>query len=230
MKIIYFCWVIVFVFIFSSSSSIIAFADEEGLIEKPYVILGTEIPLLNKFPSYDCYRYKKYVVFAVPSTKEASSDSYIVPLVTGINEKDMCDINLLKKTHFISASGWFLGLYNDYVFSDEGTGPGTRWLVIVSISKQKTIYNTLYTDHYPLKLREDCKLLFYKEAEGKGQPSKDNCPAANKWFQKLQRKKKNKTLLIEDILFEYKLDEERILDLKTLREESTGKIGCSHYQ
>lgn len=231
MNIIRSLWIIIiFVAVLSSFSSAITLAKEKGVIKKPNVIPGTEIPLLTAFPNYNCYRYEKYVVFAVPSGEEASADSYVVPLVKGIKEKDICNIDILQNTPFTNAVGWFLGLDGDFIFFDEGTSEGPRHLNIVSISKLKSIYETNYTSNYPLKLRKNKELLFYKVAEGRGKPSKDNCPSAVKRLQEVRREEKNENIPLEEIIYFYKLDEEKILDLKTLIEKSTGKIGCSYYQ
>lgn len=155
MNIIKSLWIIIFVAILSSFSSTITLAKEEGVIKKPNVIPGTEIPLLTVFPNYNCYRYEKYVVFAVPSREEASADSYAVPLVKGIKEKDICNIDILKNTPFTSAVGWFLGLDGEFIFSDEGTSEGPRHLNIVNIS---TIYCTPLPilDYFPRQKPMEC--------------------------------------------------------------------------
>ncbi|MEK6726325.1 MAG: hypothetical protein AABY54_07235 [Deltaproteobacteria bacterium] len=133
--------------------------SEEKPIESFIGISGTEIPQVKKFPAYECRVYNKYVVFLEPTTD--SPDDYITVTLRGpIEDKSkLCSMD--SKDKYYSTSGTeLIGIYGDYLFIDEGCCPGTRGLSIDSLSEKKEIYQTSYSDHYPIILGKDLKLIF----------------------------------------------------------------------
>lgn len=169
--------------------------DNLGLIKTG--LKGAELPLLKKFPTYDCYIYDNFVIFNIPSTEEASADSYIKKRSSAKKQSEDCSFDQLKANQYIFASGWYLGLKGDYVFSDEGCCPGTRTLSIVRISSGKQIYDTSYNSSYPVMIDERLNLRFYKEIEVK--PTKQNCPQANERVKELELE--NQNVAVEDVLY-----------------------------
>lgn len=199
---------------------------EEEPIESFFGISGTEIPQVKKFPYYECRVYNKYVVFLEPTGD--SPDDYITVMLRGtIEDKSkLCNMDSIDK--YYSTSGTeLIGIYGDYLFIDEGCCPGTRGLSIDSLSEKKEIYRTSYSDHYPIILGKDLKLIFYKETETKA--TIDNCLHGKQdLILELRR-----GLTAEDehyLNLTYGIDEEVILDLKTLKETPTGKLDCSFRQ
>lgn len=196
-------------------------------IESFVGIRGTEIPQVKKFPAYECRVYNKYVVLLEP-TKDSPDDYITVILRDPIEDKNrLCNRDSTDK-YYSTIGTTLLGIYGDYLFIDDGCCPGTRGLSIISLSEKKRIYDTSYSDHYPIIFAKDLKLIFYKETETKA--TIDNCSYGKEDLLR-ELGKGELSAADEDYLnLMYGIDNEVIIDLKTLTEIPTGKYGCSFRQ
>ncbi len=94
-----------------------------------------------------------------------------------------CDIDKKKASHIIGTgetegSNFFSGVYKNYLFIDQGTGPDHRILSIYDLAQKKLILFTEYSDPKLI----DGVLTYYKTlVPDPGVIENIPCPNAEKW-------------------------------------------------
>jgi hypothetical protein len=173
---------------------------------------GTEKPLYrqtDKRTGNSCYVYSQYVVKTVTS-EGVGEDIKVFKRNTGTDFKKACanDKRQPYMTIENTDANWFFGLSGDKFFIDSGTSAGTRGLDVISLTSKKVIFSTEYNEE--VKVSTD-SLFYYKPSNVKG--LRKNCPQAQKW-----EKEGGGIGWVRPTR----------LNLKTLKETSTGQLTC-HY-
>ncbi len=175
--------------------------DKVTNAEKAGLISGTESPKIKKCQNGTAYIYKEYEIKVEPSPELRGMNIFLYsPDISG---GDPCDIDKKIASHIIGTgetegSNFFSGVYKNYLFIDQGTGPDQRILSIYDLTQKKLILLTEYSD----PIIEDGVLTYYKTlVPDPGVIENIPCPDAQKWREQaltvLYEQKENFTLNTE---------------------------------
>jgi len=149
--------------------------------EKAGLISGTENPIIKKCQNGAAYIYKEYEIKVEPSPELQGMNIFLyAPETSG---GDPCDIEKKNASHIIGTgetegSNFFAGVYKNYLFIDQGTGPDHRILSVYDLNQKKLILLTEYSDP---KLQNGL-LTYYKTlVPDPGVIKNIPCPEAEKW-------------------------------------------------
>ncbi len=149
--------------------------------EKAGLIPGSENPLIKECSNGTAYIYKQYEIHVEPSPELQGMNIFLYsPEVSGGNP---CKLDRKTASHIISTgetegNNFFGGIYGNYLFIDQGTGPDGRILSVYDLSNKKLILFTEYSDP-DLK---DGVLTYYKTlVPDPGVIKNISCPDAEKW-------------------------------------------------
>jgi len=155
--------------------------DEVTNAEKAGLISGTENPKIKKCQNGTAYIYKEYEIKVEPSPEQQGMNIFLyAPETSGGNP---CDIEKKNASHIIGTgetegSNFFAGVYKNYLFIDQGTGPDQRILSVYDLDQKKLILLTEYSDP---KLK-DGVLTYYKTLVPDPSVIEEiPCPEAEKW-------------------------------------------------
>jgi len=182
----------------SSEDNKVTSAEKAGLIP------GTQNPKIKECQNGTAYIYKKYEIKVEPSPQQQGMNIFLYAPETSAG--DPCDIERKKASHIIGTgetdgNNFFAGVYKDYLFIDQGTGPDQRILSVYDLNQKKLILLTEYSD-------PDLKngvLTYYKTlVPSPGVIENIPCPDAEKWNEQgltvLYEQKETFTLDIKDRL------------------------------
>ena len=151
-----------------------------------------------------CFVGSRYVVLE-QGVEEVGSDLFIRPTDVP-NSGDLCDTDSLGGDIVLrnQSAQYFLGLKNNLLFTDDGTGPSGRVLTIYDLTKRDTVFQLPGYDL--VGWSNGITLRLWKEA-GHGQSVAGMCP--------------------DTAYGPYPgLDSLVLLDLRTLRLRPTGEFRC----
>lgn len=150
-------------------------ATDAGLIP------GSENPIIKKCAKGSAYIYKQYEIHVEPSPELQGMNIFLyAPEVSGGNP---CMLDRKTASHIISTgetegNNFFGGVYKNYLFIDQGTGPDGRILSVYDLSNKKLILLTEYSD----PSIKDGILTYYKTlVPDSGVIKNIPCPDAGKW-------------------------------------------------
>lgn len=119
--------------------------------------------------SIDCYQNEKY--FIALKDRQSENSQILVKLKTKENSYNNCLYNLEKTDYeIIEWTTMVLGLENNYLLTDAGTGPGIRELKIYDLDKKIKIYD----DYYDRPIKISNNTISYWEAKS-DIANKTNC-------------------------------------------------------
>ena len=118
-------------------------------IELTPFIPGTDKPRTQQCGRDTVYRYNEYTIYTKPTADVAGEDIDVYK--TDPKNSDFCKIKDQKPVHtfdneIMGGANFFAGLYLDYLFIDQGTGPSLRGLSIYDLSDGKLQFFTNYSD------------------------------------------------------------------------------------
>jgi len=155
--------------------------DAVNSAEKAGLIPGTENPKIKKCQNGGAYIYKEYEIKVEPSPERQGMNIFLyAPETSG---GDPCNIEKKKASHIIGTgqteeNNFFAGLYKNYLFIDQGTGPDQRILSVYDLTQNKLILLTEYSDP---RLKGSV-LTYYKIlVPDPGVIENIPCPDAEKW-------------------------------------------------
>jgi hypothetical protein len=113
------------------------------------LIPGTDKPRIQKCSRGTVYQYNEYTIYTKPSKKQAGESIYVHD--TDKKDKNLCKVKNLKPLRsydnkILGGANFFAGLYLDYLFIDQGTGPSYRGLSIYDLKDNKLLFFTNYAD------------------------------------------------------------------------------------
>lgn len=113
------------------------------------LIPGTDTPHVKKCGNGTVYRYKEYTIYTIP-TKQLAGENINV-YHTDKKDGRLCKTPAREPLYtydndVLGGANFFAGLYVDYLFIDQGTGPTYRGLSIYDLKSGKLQYFTNYTD------------------------------------------------------------------------------------
>lgn len=150
--------------------------------EKAGLIPGTENPVIKECSIGKAYIYKEYEIHVEPSPDETGMNIFLYSPEVSVGNP--CKLDRKTSSHIISTgetaeSNFFAGLYKDYLFIDQGTGPDQRILSIYNLLDKKLI---LFTQYSSPSLK-DGVITFYKTlVPDPGVIENIPCPDAQKWI------------------------------------------------
>lgn len=152
-----------------------------------------------------CHSYKNYSVLVRTQGDSAGSDILV-------NKAGNCSWDEKEAKFFLKNSGadYFFGLYGKFLFTDSGTGPAPRLITVYDLQKSTTVYSARYSE--PIALKKG--ILRYWSPSGTKADGK-NCPDLKIWA------KDGLGAAIE---------EERTVELATLKQSKTVRTRCSARQ
>jgi len=132
-------------------------------------------------------------------------------------EGSTCDPKKSTKVLYLKngMGQWFAGLFESYLFVDNGTGPDGRDLTIYDLRKKKQVYEATYSPLMDPRI-EDNALIFYKDLGDLRDKEHLNCPDAEKW--------------LHESGLGYGFEQKTKVDLKSMTEKTIGKVSCSSRQ
>lgn len=145
------------------------------------LIPGTETPVIKKCAKGKAYIYKNYEIHVEPSPSQQGMNIFIYP--PEISEGSPCALDRKNASHIIGTgetegNNFFAGIYKNYLFIDQGTGPDLRILSVYDLGLKKLILFTEYSDP---KLK-DGVLSYYKTlVPDPGVIEDIPCPDEAKW-------------------------------------------------
>lgn len=151
------------------------------MAEKAGLIAGTENPVIKECANGTAYIYIDYEIHVEPSPEQQGMNIFLYkPEVSGGNP---CNLDRTTASHIIGTgetggNNFFAGIYENYLFIDQGTGPDQRILSIYDLTQKKLILFTEYSDP-DLK---DGILTYYKTlVPDPGVIENITCLDAKKW-------------------------------------------------
>ena len=149
--------------------------------EKIGLIPGTENPVIKKCGNGTAYLYKDYEIHVEPSPELNGMNIFLYqPEVSGGNP---CNLDRANASHIIGTgetqgNNFFAGIYENYLFIDQGTEVDQRILSIYDLNNKKLILLTEYSDP---ELKNGV-LTYYKTlVPDPGVIKNIPCPEASKW-------------------------------------------------
>ena len=149
--------------------------------EKAGLIPGTENPKIKKCQNGAAYIYKEYEIYVEPSPELQGMNIFLY--APEVSDSNPCDLDKRDASHIIGTgetegNNFFAGVYKNYLFIDQGTGPDQRILSVYDLSRKKLILLTEYSDP---ELKEGA-LTYYKTlVPDPGVIENIPCPDAQKW-------------------------------------------------
>jgi hypothetical protein len=150
--------------------------------------------LVGRFPNLqidELYVYEKYIVIKLQEQNQDNglwNDTGYYVYEYNKNLKIMDCLNSENKLYEGSSGPYhFKGIYNDFLFIDEGTGPGTRGIEIFDLSNNVSILDTSYYESFSFydnivsglvmsewdvehKFNDDIKTIFYEYEQKTNMP------------------------------------------------------------
>ena len=149
--------------------------------KKAGFIAGTEDPKIIECQIGTAYLFENYEIKVEPSPQQQGMNIFLYAPET--SNGNPCDLDKRNASHIIGTgetegNNFFEGVYKNYLFIDQGTGPDQRILSVYDLNQKKLILLTEYSDP-ELK---DGVLNYYKTLVPKpGVIENIPCPDAEKW-------------------------------------------------
>ena len=145
------------------------------------LIPGTDTPRVQQCDRGTVYQYNEYTIYTKPSKQQAGESIYVY----NANKKSSnpCQLKGRKPLYsydnkILGGANFFAGLFLDYLFIDQGTGPSYRGLSIYDLSNGKLKYFTTYAD----PVLEDGTLSYFETISAREFFDKKNlCPKRSSW-------------------------------------------------
>lgn len=148
------------------------------------LIPGTDTPRVIDCPDGTVYKYVDYTVYAEPSVNMPGENIYVYPAKKSVHiHTKPCSIKEQDpvrsyKNDVLGGAYFFVGLYQDYLFIDQGTGPSFRGLSIYDIKNGKLLFHTNYTD----PVLDNDSLIYYTTIHANEfYGAKNLCPMSQHW-------------------------------------------------
>ena len=166
---------------------------------------GAEKPKTSTAETIPCYSYKNYSILARSSGDSVGSDILV-------NKAGNCRWDEQTALLFLKNSGadYFFGLHGKFLFVDSGTGPSPRLITVYNLQKSTAVYSARYSEPIALK-----KGILRHWSPTSTKADEKNCPALKIWA------KDGLGAAIE---------EERTVELATLKQSKTVRTRCSARQ
>jgi len=172
--------------------------------KKAGLISGTENPVIKECAKGTAYIYKDYEIHVEPSPEHQGMNIFLYS--PEISNGNPCNLDRATASHIIGTgetegNNFFAGVYENYLFIDQGTGPDHRILSIYDLTQKKLI---LFTEYSAPDLKDGI-LTYYKTLVPDPDVIKNiPCPDAEKWTDQgltvLYERKEKFTLKSEKIL------------------------------
>jgi len=149
--------------------------------EKAGLIKGTENPVLKECSSGKAYLYKEYEIHVEPSPEQEGMNIFLYS--PDISQGNPCKIDRKNASHIIGTgetegNNFFGGLYKNYLFIDQGSGPDMRILSVYDLSNKELV---LYTEYSDAELKDGVLTYFKTLVPTPGVVAEIKCPDAGKW-------------------------------------------------
>jgi hypothetical protein len=148
---------------------------------KAGLLPGTENPVIKECNSGKAYMYKDYEIHVEPSPELEGMNIFLYS--PDVSRGNPCGIDRKNASHIIGTgetegNNFFAGIYGNYLFIDQGTGPDLRVLSVYDLSNKELV---LYTGYSDAELK-DGELTYFKTLVPKpGVVEQISCPDAAKW-------------------------------------------------
>ncbi len=142
---------------------------------------GTENPVIKECSVGKAYLYNEYEIHVEPSPDEVGMNIFLYS--PKVSDGNPCKLDRKTASHIISTGeteekNFFAGIYKEYLFIDQGTGPDRRILSIYNLKDKKLI---LFTEYSSPNLKSGV-LTFYKTlVPDPGVIESIPCPDAQEW-------------------------------------------------
>lgn len=152
--------------------------------EKAGLIPGSENPIINECPNGKSYIYKEYEIHVEPSPDAQGMNIFIyAPEISGGNP---CGLDRKTAANIISTgetggNNFFGGIYENFLFIDQGTGPDRRILSVYNLSTKRL---TLYTEYSDPDLKDGILTYYRALVPDPGVIENIPCPDAKEWKDK----------------------------------------------
>lgn len=174
--------------------------------------VSTPTPIKGK--NYEeCYENDKYFII-LAETPGTIGGSFLVKYKTGENQQFACRF-IIEENDFEIKNEWanyFLGLENNFLLIDSGTGPPPRGLIIYDLEKRQKVYDGSYSMPSETYIGESY-IEFWKPVSM--EVTDENCPDRDYW---------------ENAGLGTGIEERVKLDLNNMNEISLGEFRCSGRQ
>ncbi len=152
--------------------------------EKAGLVPGSENPIIKECPKGKAYIYKEFEIHVEPSPEAQGMDIFLyAPEISGGNP---CGLDRKTASNIISTgetegNNFFGGIYQNYLFIDQGTGSERRILSVYNLTTKSLI---LYTEYSDPNLKDGI-LTYYKTlVPDPGLIDNIPCPDAKEWNEK----------------------------------------------
>ena len=160
-------------------------------------LIGSELFEINQKDGGDYLTYKSYTVQKIQNIDNVG-ENYRV-----LDKNDVLVYEALEQFNY------FYGIYENFMFVDDGTG-NIRQLLVINLNTRKTIFKVTYTGDVNL---ENGQIIFNYPFVTEKPPYKPNCPEeAEKWGDMLG------------------YTEKQIIDLHKNEIVKTGEISCTYME
>lgn len=155
--------------------------DDTTSAKKAGLIPGTENPMVKECAKGTAYIYKDYEIHVESSPEQEGMNIFLYK--PELSKSNPCNLDRTKASHIIGTgetegNNFFGGVYEEYLFIDQGTAPDQRILSIYDLSQKKRI---LFTEYSGPDLK-DGVLTYYKTlVPDPGVVESIPCPDAKKW-------------------------------------------------
>lgn len=145
------------------------------------LIPGTQNPTIKECTRGKAYIYDNYEIHVEPSPEQLGMNIFLYKPT--VSQGNPCNLDRTNASHIIGTgdtegNNFFAGLYDNYLFVDQGTSPDQRILSIYDLSKKKLILFTEYSD----PILKNGTLTYYKTlVPDPGVIKNIHCPKAAKW-------------------------------------------------
>jgi len=158
-----------------SSNSGTTDAKKAGLIQ------GTENPVIKECNSGKAYLYQEYEIHVEPSPELEGMNIFLYS--PEMSQGNPCKVDRKNASHIIGTgetegNNFFAGVYGNYLFIDQGTGPDLRILSVYDLSNKKLV---LYNEYSDAELKDGVLTYFKTLVPKPGVVADISCPDAKKW-------------------------------------------------
>lgn len=181
---------------------------------------GTEaFTTLKLSQTQTCQIYSHYAVRVTASQTVAGEYLNVFKMTPGADPIKVCTTAASQAVFNLreEEANWLVGISDQYLFIDQGTGPSLRHLVVLDIEKGKRLYESVYEGDFNLDGKR--YLSFDKVMKGPADSltaaDKKACPQAPQW---------RKLGFGAAWITRYRLD------LQTGKATPTGKLSCVQIQ
>ena len=156
-------------------------ANKATNAEKAGLIRGSENPIIQQCPSGKAYIYKNYEIHVEPSPELQGMNIFLY--APEVSQGNPCSMDRKTASNIISTgetegNNFFGGIYKNFLFIDQGTGPDGRILSVYDLNTKRLILFTEYSDPNI----QSGVLTFYKTlVPDPGVIKNIPCPDAEKW-------------------------------------------------